>query len=249
MAKILFYDLETNSLDTSRGFIQEMAYAIFDLETQRCLAAHSFLLSWGMAYSVDPAAFLVTKLSRDYCEKHGEIAATVLSDFITLLKTEQVQYVAGHNILQFDNLMLNTNIKRALFESFNINDYKCLDTYIDIPYPAHIKNLTLKYLALDHDYVLTGAHEALRDVFACAHVFFKYNTSEILERAQSPLVLAAAHTNYNDTESRDQLVSLKFRWNRLQKRWEKQVRKSSIDSIQSVYTGPLFVDDILYLPF
>ena len=246
MAKILFYDLETNSLDVKRGYIQEIAWAVFDLETKRCLSAHNYLLSWGMAYSVDPGALAVTGLTRDYCEKHGEIAATVLSDFVALFKTEQVQYVAGHNILQFDNHMLNTNVKRALFDEFNLNDYRCLDTYLDVPYPPSIKNLTLKYLALDHGYVLTGAHQALQDVFACAHIFFSYKTEDVLEKALNPIVMASAYTSYTDTESREQLVGLKFRWNRLNKRWEKQIRESDIDAVRSVYFGPIFINDVLY---
>lgn len=246
MAKILFYDTETNSLDTQRGFIQELAYAVYDVDTQRCLFSHSHLLAWGMGYSVDSGALSVTGLTRDYCEKHGENASTVLSDFVTLIKTSQVDYIAGHNILQFDNLMMQSNIKRAMFEDFNLSEFKCLDTYIDLDYSPQIKNYTLKYLALEHGYVLTGAHQAMNDVFACAHIFFQNNYKTALENAKSPLVNVYAYTAYTDAESREQLHALKFRWDRDHKRWQKVVRASSIEKIRANYDGDFFVDGVLY---
>lgn len=246
MAKILFYDLETNSLDTERGFIQEIAYAVFDTETKRCIKSQSHLLAWGMGYVVDPNALAVTNLSREYCEKNGEVASTVLSDFVTLIKTCQVDYIAGHNILQFDNLMLKSNVLRSMFEEFNINEYKCLDTYLDLEYPAFIKNYTLKYLALEHGYVLSGAHEAMNDVFACAHIFFQYPVDKTLAKAKDRIVLLSAYTAYTDTESREQLNALKFKWNRVTKRWEKRVRESQVESVRKIFSGPFFVDDVLF---
>lgn len=244
MSKILIYDTEANSLDTQKGVIQELAYALYDSDSKRCLKASSQLLKWGKNYEVDPRALEITGLTRDFCEKHGGPSIRVFEEFINVVK--EADYVVGHNILQFDNPLMISNLKACELHPYLFQSSKYIDTYIDIDYDNKFKNFSLKYLSLDHGYVLSGAHQALQDVYACAHILFSYEFKEIVERSMEPICNFAIYTQYADTEARDRLFNLKFRWNRETKRWEKKARKSHIDKIVKYYNGAVFVDGNLY---
>lgn len=249
MAKILFFDTEANSLDTKFGFVQELAWALYDSESKRCLDSNCRLIKWNRGYTVDPEAFNVTGLSREFCEDHGSEAGQVFEEFLDPILNKKVDYLCGHNILGFDVPIMTSNILRSSYPNVEVlNSVPFIDTYIDLPYPDSIRNYSLKYLALDHGYALLGAHQAMNDVFACAHVFFKYPFDKILELAISPLVTFAAYTAYQNVAARDQLKSLKFRWNGEKKRWEKSARKSHLGIIRARYDGPLFINDVLFEP-
>lgn len=243
MARILFFDTEGNSLDTAGGFIQELAWAIFDLDSGRLLKCTSHLLKWNMHYEVAAAAFEVTGLSREFCEEQGKPAGQVFEEF--LLDCENVDCVAGHNIIDYDVKMAVSNIKRALFGApVQLTSKFTFDTMYDCPYPKHIKVLALEFLALKHGYVMTDAHKAMADVFATAHIFFKYPIDQMIEIARTPIVTVAGYTQFLDTAGREAFYTKKFRWNRDRKRWEKTCRAFYVEGIQLDLKYDLFVNDL-----
>ena len=138
-------------------------------------------------------------------------------------------------------------MKRTFFDNPEILDsLPIIDTYIDLPYGPEFKNLTLKYLCLDHGFVLNGAHQALQDVFACQYLLSQYDFESVVKSALSPIVTFHCFTSYSDTATREALVGLKFRWNRENTRWEKKARRAHIDLIRQTYEGPIFIDGILF---
>lgn len=249
MARFLFFDTEANSLDVNLGFIQEIAWALYDSETGRCLEAKSNLLKWNRGYTVDDGALAVTGLSRAFCEEHGRDAGEVFEEFLDIIMTQKAHYLVGHNILGFDIPILRSNVLRSSYPNAEVIDsITPIDTYIDLPYPDSMRNYSLKYLALDHGYALLGAHQALNDVFACAHVFFKYPLSAIIASAHSPVVEFEAYTSYHDAQARSELKRLKFWWNPEKKCWRKSARKSYAKIIRETFKGSLFIDGNLHDP-
>lgn len=243
MGKIMVLDTECNSLDTSSGFIQELAWAIYDMDSQRLLKCRSHLLHWNMAYTVEPGAFDTTGLSRDFCESNGLKAMDVFMDFLT--DCEAVDCICGHNLIDYDKKMLVTNIKRCMFDyPSRFESLFTFDTYYDCPYPKSQKIFALKYLALDHGHILSGAHQAMADVFACAHIFFKYKFEECFRIASTPLVTLSGFTQFMDQAGRDAFYSSKFRFNKDKKRWEKRCRAIYIKEAQlTLGNRDLFCDD------
>jgi DNA polymerase III epsilon subunit-like protein len=231
MAKILIADTECNSLDTENGYIQELAYGLYDTDNRRFLNATSELIKWNTPYSVEEGAYEVTGLSRDYCNENGRDASRVFADFTIALG--KADYVCGHNFLAFDRPILLSNLARVFFtREHPINATPLIDTILDCPFPKSLKQHSLKYLALDHGYVLTGAHQALNDVYACAHVLSCYDFKQVIQIAATPVITLTKKIDFFDLESRDRLKNMKFYWNPNRKVWEKRIREYWLPEIQ-----------------
>jgi DNA polymerase III epsilon subunit-like protein len=232
--KIMVYDIEASGLDLLGSYIMELAWAVFDLDTWRCLSSESYLVRWGKEYPVEPEASAVTGLNREFCEKLGRPVSYVLGGFEEA--SEYVDFLCGHNVISYDKPLLASNIKRA--ESFsciirkNWESVHHIDTLLDCPFPSTQKIHTLKYLALDHGYVLSGAHEAIHDVFACAHILKQYPFEKVLEISKTPLVTLTAKVAWEDLEGRDRIKNSRFYWNSNTKRWEKRIREYWLPGIQ-----------------
>jgi hypothetical protein len=234
--KILIYDTECSSLDVIGGYVMELAWAIFDVKTWRCLQSYSSLISWGRQYPAEDEALAITGLTQNFCELNGRNAKIVFSEF--LLACSRATYLCGHNAIGYDKPMLLSNIKRA--EAFSngfhatepLENIHHIDTLVDCPFPATQKVHALKYLALDHGYVLSGAHEAINDVFACAHILKQYPFEKVLEISKTPLVTMTAKVAWEDTAGRDRIKNSRFYWNAKTKLWEKKIRGYWVPGIQ-----------------
>lgn len=226
MSKILIFDTECDSLNVNSGHIQELAWAIYNVNTWRLLSSESYLIKWNTFYKVEPEAFQATGLSREFCEDFGTKANIVFTKFLE--SVSQVDYVGGHNIINYDVPMLNTNVKRACLFDLSDSDFKkklLIDSYLDCPFPPNIKMLSLKYLAFDHGHILSDAHQALADVFACKAVMSKYRATDLIKSAETPLVKLSTKIDWNDNESKAKIKNLRFYWNPQLKQWEKDVRE------------------------
>lgn len=246
MTNILFYDTEANSLDREQGFIQELAWAIFH-KSGRLLSAKSRLIKWNRGYKVDDEAFTATGLSRDFCEEHGHDPIGVFGEFI--IDSSHVDAICGHNIIEFDNKIMDSNIKRSMFESPGLYLPRALmiDTMHDLEYPSTIKGRSLDYLAMRHGLMMSGAHQALNDVLACAHVFFKYPVEKSFEIASTPFVTLHFYTDFHDHVGRELAYKLKFRWNRDFKRWDRSLRQYYVPQIAESLKGyQLYVNGLLH---
>ncbi len=236
--KLLIYDTECNSLLTEEGFIQELAWAVYDVETWRCLKSCGSLVRWNTFYEVSPGAVAATGLTRDFCEEHGEFANRLFTNF--LFDVEECDFIAGHNIIPYDNKMLATNVKRALLYPLSDSSFKdkiIIDTMMDCPYPSNQKQMALKYLALDHGYILSDAHQGISDVFACKAILQKYNFNTVLEIAKTPIITLTVKTNWEDKALVDNLKAAKFFWNKPIKRHQRSIREFHLSEVQSIL-GP-----------
>lgn len=228
MYHVLIYDTECSGLDTKKDHIMEVAWAIFSvthdfLENKwnwRCIKAKSALVSWhGLSlYEVNPEAQAVTGLAREMCDEHGIPAIEILPEIF--MDMAWCDFVGGHNIKGYDNEMMLFNQYRIFTEHDSMKleideiyrKFKFVDSFADIEYPEHCKSLTLKYLALEHGYVLSGAHEALMDVFASAHLFKSYDFEKIKDNAAQPIEERFLSLKFGDPKV-DVLKANRFKWN------------------------------------
>lgn len=225
-------DTECNSLDTDKGFVMELAWGRYWVEKARFLNSNAFLVKWNKPYDVEPEAFEITGLSLDHCEANGKEARIVFAQFMNDVMNSE--YVVGHNIIGYDKPMIATNLHRALpgVTSFDFQSRRFVDTLIDCPFPRSMRQRGLKYLALDHNYVLTGAHQALQDVYACAHILSCYDFNLVREIAKTPVVTITSKIEFADLEKRDKLKNVGFYWNPKRKIWEKRIREYYLKSVQ-----------------
>lgn len=255
--KVLIYDTECNSLDTVNGFIMEVAWAIFKVtpgdflfgskDSWRCLKAKSALVRWDRDYMVEPEAFNVTGLSNVLCETYGEQVISILPEIFIDMK--ECDFVGGHNIKGYDNDMFLSNQLRLFSEdsmALEIQEMMkgitFIDSFTDIDYPSHCKSLTLKYLALEHGYVLAGAHEALQDIFASAHLFAQYPIEKTIENAMQPIEKRFIKTYFGDPKI-DVVKQHRFRWDPKDKIWFKNVRANKVEELHEAlgFATDLFV--------
>lgn len=232
--KIFAYDTECNSLSTDDGFIQEVAWAVYDSETWRCLFAKSYLINWPTAYTVDPGALAVTGLTVEFCREFGRRPGDVFMEMLRDMGSSDV--LCGHNAIHYDRPMLRTNIKRAMLFDVGpespLENRLHIDTLLDCEYPSTMKIQSLRYLAYDHGFILSNAHQALADVFACAHLLKCYPLERTIEIAKTPVVKITSKIDWDNTEARERIKQARFYWNPTLKLWEKSIREFYVPGIQ-----------------
>jgi len=234
MALLLVFDTECNSLDTENGYIQEIAWAKYQVGflkgDMRLVSCESFLLNWKDDYVLDPMAEAMTGISKNLAAVHGEDPYFALTNF--LLEYKKADFVCGQNVIGYDIPMISSNLKRLSPNYMpSLSEARIIDTYFDLPISA-IKPKSLKYYALDHGYILQGAHQAMNDVFACAHMVSCYSLGQIEEISATPLLVLNCEVAYGDKKKKDLLYSEGFRWNPDHKHYEKTVREFYRKSIE-----------------
>ncbi len=231
--KIAIFDTECNTLDTAEGFVQELAWAIYDVKSWRLLKSRSHLLKWNKPYEVEPGAFAATNLSREFCEQHGTSANYVMTEFLS--DVHDVDYVCGHNAISYDIPMMKTNIMRSCFFDYLNSSLAIahpIDTLIDCPFPETMKIHALKYLAYDHGFILSDAHQALADVFACKAVLSSYDFDKVLEISKTPMVTLTTKIDWRDLDNRARIKNARFYWDNDRKVWKKNIREFHLTGIQ-----------------
>lgn len=229
--KIIVYDTETSGLDTENDLILELAYGIYHVceitNSWRLAESQSTLIKWHKEYVLKPEVEKLIGLGRIQCETYGHDADICFDDFMNLAKN--CDFVAGQNILSYDNKIFLSNCVKASSLDFNLNfefdRLKFIDTIYDLPLEEGSVVRALKYFALDHGYVLNGAHQAMNDVFACAHILSCYPISKTIEIASTPLIQVSASIHYSDQKTKDLLYKRGFRWNQKIKVYQKTIRE------------------------
>ena len=112
-----------------------------------------------------------------------------------------------------------------------------IDSYFDLKLPKNLKAKSLSYMALDHGYVHFGAHQALSDVFACAHILSQYRINETIKIAETPLIEIITENSYREygasQERKKLLYELGFRWHPETKTYRKTLREFYLEEIKS----------------
>lgn len=235
-------DFETSGLDSSEDEIIEMGWAIFT--PTRILSLHNYLIK--PEKKVSPLIEDLTGLTNNDLETYGLSPSVVLTTFIGDLyysSHPRPQYYVGHNFRSFDSKFLSRYVEDYFKEIKNPEDQEIkkkilnteiIDTLTDMPYPETMKQMKLKYLALDHGYVNNNAHRALFDCLACVHIVQQYSFESIINLRTDELVLVEANCEkpwHDGGTSKDWAKSNGFRFNSDLKVWRKEMRKSQFENL------------------
>ena len=176
--------------------------------------------------------------------------------FRSLSDLMDCDFIAGQNIIQFDIPMMVSNLNRANLDSKLLREIPAIDTYYDLNLSPNMKAKSLSYFALDHGYVNFGAHQAMNDVFACAHILSKYSITTTATIAETPLIEVITTNQYANKERKNLLYSLGFKWNGDTKTYNKITRKFFLPTLEDKLDGltvrqiyPIVIDTQVELPF
>lgn len=131
--------------------------------------------------------------------------------------------MVAHNATQFDVPLVQMEFIR---QGKAAPDFKVIDTYTDVPYPAKIKNRSLSYLAADHGFLNPWGHRALADTLTLIKILEQYDHRDIEFRAASPTLILEAKVTYDE---REKAKEAGFRWNPAQKKWTKSVKQFEVE--------------------
>lgn len=220
--KIAFFDFETTGKDIKTDRVTQLAVCLYDTEDKRLIRSFSDTLYSEEYPSIHPDAAEVTKTTDAWIQRAGSLP---YESFMMLLHFfNSADWIAGHNIRQFDLPVLEAELERMHLKMNPIQ--KCIDTRFDIEYPKTVATRKLQYLAIEHDIVAKGAHSALFDVIMNAELFFKYDINRTLELASSPEIWVRADVSF---DNKQQAKDRKYLWDGTQKIWVKQIKEMFYD--------------------
>lgn len=236
MSLVLGFDLETTAIDTRIAWITEIAAVLYDTERKRAVRSFCTLVKWDgyENFEFPEEAQKICNLTPEMLLKYGLQAEFAIAEFFDMAAA--ADYVVGHNVIDYDSRVLETSLHRVLgAEIYDSRFYrlKYIDTYIDLPLPSGKQFTKLKYMCIDHGYVLNDAHTALADVFGCLHLLSQYDWETVKAIASTPLVTISAHAKYDDWGKKEKLKSARFYWNRDMKMYQKVIRAYWLEQLKS----------------
>lgn len=228
MNNILVYDTETTGLDTDNDEIFELAWAVLDGKTLTPIHMQSAFVS--TSKPLPEEIIELTKMKQEWLDKHSHPAKDVIGKFCRDIASYEVEYIAGHNIIEYDNKILRANAIRAgisgVSEAFAKKNF--IDTMTDLPYVYPTKKLS--YLAAELGFVNPFPHRALFDVLTTAKIMQYFNIEEILKLAKSPTIEVRALVSY---DNRALASKRKYQWNAEKKIWTKKIKECHLQQEQS----------------
>lgn len=223
MSEITIYDTETTGLSTKTDYILELAAITYDTELRQPVNIYSSLVLWPSRPEIPHEASNIHHITQEMLDKHAKPFDEVAGHVLRM--SENSEFMAGHNVIDYDSKIFESNLCRLHDGDHLIQKYyglKYLDTMIDLPYPERIKTRTLTYLAFEHGYMVKDAHRALPDVQACMHLISCYDYGLIREIASTEIVNIEAKVSFSQ---KDLAKTQGFKWNGETKQWIKSIRE------------------------
>lgn len=236
MGLVLGFDLETTGVDTRTAWIVELAAVLYDTTRKRAVKSFCTLVKWDGYdnFEFPEEAQKICNIKPEDLAKYGLQAEFAIAEFFDMAK--DAEFIVGHNVMEYDAKVLETCLHRIHgAEIYDTRFYKLryIDTYIDLPLAPGMQFTRLKYMAIDHGYVLNDAHTALADVFGCLHLLGRYDWETIKAIASTPLVTISARVQYDDWGRKEKLRGARFYWNRDLKMYQKTIRRYWADQLKS----------------
>lgn len=218
------FDLEATDKDVQTARITQAAISIYDTDRGWAEVYHYSTLCYEADYpELNEVAAAITGISRTQLERFGVSAKTTIIHLLRVF--DQCDYVAGHNIRNFDIHLLSC--EKARFCIVDDVSRKYIDTRFDVPWPSHIETRKLLYLAAEYGFANPMAHSARHDVDATAYLLKQFDLSTVLARSKSPEVWIQAMVTY---DTKEKAKAKKYAWNADRKVWLKQVKECDLDA-------------------
>lgn len=212
---VLFYDFETNSLNTENCAALELGAILWDFKHGRMLGSFSYII-----YSDMPPLFKeITDINgiTDGMVKASPVNVDkALERFIEL--SDQSDYHCAHNGLNFDKPILDRLLRE---KSKPAIDVKLIDTRIDIDYPKACTSVSLQNLAKFHGIAAPFPHSALCDCETMLQLLMEYDIGHAAKRAEISTLKVWAEVTY---DTRELAKERRYTFDRNRKEWYKLIR-------------------------
>lgn len=228
MTMVAGLDLETTGLDLATDHIVEISYVIVDTAAKRPLHAASYLVYEPNVMGVDPVKPEITAINgitNDMLRQYGEHPEGVFTTMASEFKRYGVEYLVGHNAINFDKPMLARVWPK-------VTEWPWLDTRADVEYPPSMTSMRLGHLAAEHGFLNHHAHTGLSDVLTMLKILGQYDIDKVIERSKTPWVVVRAFASFDQKEL---AKAQRYRWQEpgngksYDKCWVKIVKQDQVE--------------------
>ena len=249
---LLGIDLETGgSFDAPKedNFITEIGACLWDTN-HGPVKMFSEILNLGKPICKEAEEYtgITDRMKLDYGINemiHPQIFRTKTQELFYFMT--KADYIVAHNGLEFDKPILMQFLKSI---GIQMPDKTWIDTMIDVPYPKNCTSRSLTYLAGHHLILNCFPHRAITDVLTMMTILMKYDLSEVIKCAETPIIEAVWSSPYPSkhkfrgdskayllamkefTENKSLASKHRFRWNPENKEWVLKTRKHLIPDIE-----------------
>lgn len=214
---VVSFDLETTGLDLDSDQPIEVGMILYSTGQKRILETASYLVQPTIPISAEITN--LTGITAAAVAKFGFKSSEALDNLLDTF--ELAEAVLGHNVLRFDKPMLDNWCKREHHPKL---DKLWIDTRTDLP---GAESKSLRYMAADHGFLNLSPHSALNDCLTCLKLLTHYDTEQVIERANSPVVVLIGRQDRADNAL---AKKRKFAWHSDYKVWWKVVKQLDVDA-------------------
>lgn len=235
---VVCIDFETTGVDVHNDDITEIGLVMVNPLTKTISRSYGNLIKTDIALTekINQLTGIDNKLLKTY----GISKPQLLRDIRNFCQDDHgniiVDYFCGHRARKFDiyffaRLLTGLPIKYG--------DIPWLCTLEDIDYPEHVsRHLNLEWLAFKHGFPIHNAHRAVFDSVACANLICEYDINEIIKNANEEKVTLIGHVkkpweDFSEPKEKEIAQALGFKFDGERKVWEREVRKSQMESVMN----------------
>jgi DNA polymerase III subunit epsilon len=212
--KILGLDLESTGVSIKTVGVVEVGIVEYDTALRMVTKLMGFLVNPGDILW-EPDIEKIHGITPAMTVEYGIPNEKALKQ--TLHWMQSVDYIAAHNGLTFDKIMLEEWASRF---GFTVPALPWIDTMLDIDLPLKSSN-RLSYMAADHGFVNPFPHRAAFDVLTMLRIMESYDFELMFERAKSPAIEVEALVSFQD---KDLAKNRGYYWKGETKQWLKRMR-------------------------
>jgi DNA polymerase-3 subunit epsilon len=229
---LLTIDLETSGLNLNQDKIVELGMAMYNLEKKTIVRMMGTLVTPSTEIPVErwEAAEKIHNIPWSVLQSCGMPEATAFKYFLSWYNT--ADYIAGHNILLFDKLFLET-----WTESYGQKLAKKLwvDTTSDLP----VRSTKLIWMLAEQcGFVNPFPHRALFDALGVLKLITHFDPQVVIERAKLPSVTVQAQVSYDE---RDKARERGYRWESKTRQWIRTMKICDVSKEQAEAGFPIMV--------
>lgn len=236
--RLLAIDIETTGLDFQKHKITEIGWVIKDYKMPKHVAAKSFFVKEPTqnTFTITKEITGLTGITEGMWRAYAVNLADVVGDLIRDISFYGVDYIIGHNVLEFDWPFLRQKCNGFEIDINAIHNCKWLDSRYDIDYPSTFGSRSLISICAHLGFINPFPHSSLFDSAACLKIVDHYDLPSIIERGNSPWVVLEAIVTFDD---RQKAKDAKYYWERCgtlhyPKKWIKRVKEIDIPAETSL---------------
>lgn len=229
--RLLTYDLETTGFDTAKDRITELGAVLWDWDRKKPLLFFSKFLYESDYPPLSDEVKRVTGIEDLDLVEFGEHPAKILNMFEAFVDAGKPDFIVGHNIINFDDPMLYSNLVRSKVEAPLIRAKARIDTRCDLPHETPPDSMKLKHLLGDHGIINHCAHRAIGDAWNTGLLLARYDIEKVITYSKIPTITVRAVVSFAD---KDKAKARRYSWEKLgeevyPKCWVKKIKMNELE--------------------